>query len=137
MTDFAEIEKGIEALKHNPAAVSEPAEYVLALAEQILENWLMAHGLNPTNEKREGFRLLALHRQGAKNDSSFNACRETCRELIYQTNLYRLNQDRSKIVLSAMVAMHLLLFIRGKLESQELGEFCCSSKALRTQQSSH
>ena len=137
MTDFAEIEKGIEALKHNPAAVSEPAEYVLALAEQILENWLMAHGLNPTNEKREGFRLLALHRQGVKNDSSFNACRETCRELIYQTNLYRLNQDRSKIVLSAMVAMHLLLFIRGKLESQELGEFCCSSKALRTQQSSH
>ena len=137
MTDFAEIEKGIESLKHNPAAVSEPAEHVLALAEQILENWLMAHGLNPTNEKREGFRLLALHRQGAKNDSSFNACRETCRELIYQTNLYRLNQDRSKIVLSAMVAMHLLLFIRGKLESQELGEFCCSSKALRTQQSSH
>ena len=137
MTDFAEIEKGIEALKHNPAAVSEPAEHVLALAEQILENWLMAHGLNPTNEKREGFRLLALHRQGARNDSSFNACRETCRELIYQTNLYRLNEDRSKIVLSAMVAMHLLLFIRGKLESQELGEFCCSSKALRTQQSSH
>ena len=137
MTDFVEIEKGIEALKHNPTAVSEPAEHVLALAEQILENWLFAHGLKPTNEKREGFRLLALHRQGARNDSSFNACRETCRELIYQTNLYRLNEDRSKIVLSAMVAMHLLLFIRGKLESQKLGEFCCSSKSLRTQQSSH
>ena len=34
----------------------------------------------------EGFRLLALHRQGARGDPSFNACRETCRELVYHRN---------------------------------------------------
>ena len=35
----------------------------------------------------ESFRLLALHRQGARGVPSFNACRETCREIAYHYNL--------------------------------------------------
>ena len=132
MTEFTRIEQEIELLKSNPSAISDPEAKLLRLAEYILENWLVAHGLEPTEEKREGYRLLALHRQGAKGNPSFNACRETCRELIYQLNLFRLHSDMKQIALSAMVAMHLLLFIRGKMEVQELGEFCCSSKALRS-----
>jgi len=31
----------------------------------------------------------------------------------------------------AMIAMHLYLFVSGKLQSAELGEFCCSSRPLR------
>jgi hypothetical protein len=43
----------------------------------------------------EGFLLLALHRQGAKGDPSFDACRETCRELVYDYNLIRRDSDYS------------------------------------------
>ena len=59
------------------------ADELLALGEAILESWLAAHGETPTTRTVEGFRLLALHRQGARGDPSFNACRETCRELVY------------------------------------------------------
>ena len=131
MTDFSEIEARIEQLKSSPDSVTNPAGLLLSLAEKILENWLEAHGITPTFQTREGYRLLALHRQGARGNPSFNACRETCRELIYQLNLYRRDQEAQQIMLSAMVAMHLMLFIRGKMEVQELGEFCCSSKAIR------
>ena len=129
---FAEIERDIELLVNDQAAFSDPDQHLLSLGEFILENWLNAKGIEPTWEQREGFRLLALHRQGAKADLTFHACRETCRELIYQINLFRLHRNQQQIMLSAMVAMHLLLFVRGKMETQELGEFCCSSKALRT-----
>jgi len=30
-----------------------------------------------------------------------------------------------------MVATHLLLFVGGKLEAAELGDFCCSARPLR------
>ena len=83
----------------------------------------------------EGFRLLALHRQGARGEPSFNACRETCRELVYHHNLVRLDpanrMPRAGLRLGAMVARHLALFIGGKLEVAGLGEFCCSSRPLR------
>ena len=32
----------------------------------------------------------------------------------------------------ALVANHLYLFISGKMETEALGEFCCSSRPLRT-----
>jgi hypothetical protein len=32
----------------------------------------------------------------------------------------------------ALVANHLYLFISGKMETEQLGEFCCSSKPIRT-----
>ena len=129
MISMSDIEQRIIAVQESARHAEDPGSDLLGLGEAILENWLIAHGLTPTNEKREGFRLLALHRQGAVNEPSFHACRETCRELVYQINLYHMNKDPQQISLAAMVAMHLLLFIRGKMEVQELGEFCCNSRA--------
>ena len=130
MTSFSEIERAILSVRDCPQELDDPGEQLLQMGEAILENWLIAHNQIPTQEKYEGFRLLGLHRQGAKLDSSFHACRETCRELIYQINLYHMKKDLQQITLASLVAMHLLLFIQGKMEVQELGEFCCNSKAV-------
>jgi hypothetical protein len=107
----------------------------LQLGEQVLERWLEARGEVPGVEQKEGFRLLALHRQGARGDPSFAACRETCRELAYHYNLIMLEPahlDRERWVKpAAMVAKHLVLFVSGKLQIAGLGEFCCAAKPLR------
>lgn len=120
------------------ASALERANELLALGEAVLEAWLTAHGTKPTESKSEDFRLLALHRQGARGDASFNACRESCRELVYHHNLVRLEPAHSDVAvrlrLGAMVARHLALFIGGKLEVAGLGEFCCSSRPLRARQ---
>ena len=110
-------------------------EELLAAGETVLEAWVRVHGLEPTRQRREGFRLLALHRQGAAGDASFNACRETCRELVYHYNLLTgdgaAERDRiSDLKMMALVANHLFLFVSGKLEDQEIGDFCCSAKPL-------
>jgi len=111
------------------------ADELLALGETILEAWLTARGEAPTAREVEGFRLLALHRQGARGEPSFNACRETCRELVYHHNLVRLNPAHAdsarRLRLGAMVGRHLALFVGGKLEVAGLGEFCCASRPLR------
>ncbi len=116
------------------AAAPEIADELLALGETILVTWLAARGATPTKLTVEGFRLLALHRQGARGDASFNACRETCRELVYYRNLIRSDPAHAdtarRLRLGTMVARHLLLFIGGKLEIAGLGEFCCSSRPL-------
>lgn len=129
--EFHQIERGIARLQLNPEACADPAEQLLRYGEHVLENWLHAHGKTPTQDKHEGFRLLALHRQGARGNPSFNACRETCRELVYHVNLLNIEATAQRIALSAMVAKHLTLFVKGKLEEAELGEFCCSSRQLR------
>jgi hypothetical protein len=120
------------ALAANAAVLSRE---LLEIGEAILERWIEAHGAEPTRQMSEGFRLLALHRQGARGDPSFNACRETCRELVYQHNLISLEPHHPdlglRVRLGAMVARHLVLFIEGKLEVAGLGEFCCSSRPLR------
>ncbi len=134
MTAFTEIDSAITALGEHSQACPDPAVVLLQTSESILENWLQAHGETPTREEREGFRLLALHRQGAKSDPTFNACRETCREIAYYANLLRLNCTAERVELSAMLARHLMLFVQGKLENSQLGEFCCSSRSLRTDQ---
>jgi hypothetical protein len=117
------------------AAAPERADELLAIGEAILEIWLSARAKTPTARKVEGFRLLALHRQGARGDASFNACRETCRELVYHRNLICLDpvhpETARRLRLGAMVARHLALFIGGKLEVAGVGEFCCSSRPLR------
>jgi hypothetical protein len=117
------------------AHAAERADELLALGEGILETWNFARGETPTDREVEGFRLLALHRQGARGEPSFNACRETCRELVYHHNLVRLDpahpETSRRLRLGAMVAKHLTLFIGGKLEVAGLGEFCCSAKPLR------
>ena len=77
--------RGLEAIEREldieppPAAHGVARDWLLGLAEESLEAWVHARGDAPTHEEREGFRLLALHHQGARGDPSFNACRETCR----------------------------------------------------------
>ncbi len=133
MTPLGEIEQRIERagdLESSAAAANE----LLALAEAILEHWVQARGKVPTQDRREGFRLLALHRQGATGEPSFNACRETCRELAYHYNLIAAASPdvdvRHQLQMMRMVTTHLLLFVAGKLEVAELGDFCCSSRPM-------
>ncbi len=130
---FAELGQAPEPAPAPAAAAAE----LLALGEEVLCHWIAARDETPTSEKREGFRLLALHRQGAKGEPSFNACRETCRELVYHHNLIVMDPDhpavRKRLAMAALVATHLHLFIGGKMEVAQLGEFCCSSRPLRAQ----
>ncbi len=135
MRTLADIESAIEAAGANPDPQAGAGE-LLALAEEVLEHWVTARGDVPTTDEREGFRLLALHRQGAKGDPSFNACRETCREVAYHYNLIKLQPDAAEIThrlqMMMMVSSHLYLFISGKMQVAQLGDFCCSSRPIRT-----
>ncbi len=127
MISFADIEARLDACPRDP-------DELLSLGEAVLEHWLEARGEVPTRERHEGFRLLALHRQGARGEPSFNACRESCRELVFRCNMMRLGasgEGEHEARLAVMVARHLGLFVRGKLEESALGEFCCSSRPLR------
>jgi hypothetical protein len=107
---------------------------LLDIGEVAIESGLTGRGKKVEERPVEGFRLLGLHRQGAKGDPSFNACRESCRELVYRTNCARSGADTDNVAqqlrLGAMVARHIVLFIDGKLETSGLGEFCCSSRNL-------
>ena len=134
MNSIRDIGRAIETL--DAAADSQAAaNRLLYLSEAVLVRWVEAREEEPTFDAREGFRLLALHRQGAKGDPSFNACRETCREICYYYNLITLEPLHAatthRALLMQMVSTHLYLFISGKLEVAGLGEFCCSSKPVR------
>jgi len=135
MRSLAAIEAELDAFVRS-ADGPHAARTLLALAEEVLEQWTVARGETPTDEQREGFRLLALHRQGAQGEPSFNACRETCREIAYHYNLLCMRPDPEldarRQQMMAMLAKHLTLFVGGKMQSEQLGEFCCSSRALRT-----
>ena len=135
MRSLAAVEAELDAFAAR-ADGPQAARLLLALAEEVIEEWLVVRGEPPTNERREGFRLLALHRQGARGEPSFNACRETCREIAYHYNLLCLQPDpeldAGRQRMMAMLAKHLTLFVGGKMQSEKLGEFCCSSRALRT-----
>ncbi len=134
MRTFAEIEAGLDAFV--PAADPvEAAHRLLAMSEEILEQWVCARGDAPTMEQKEGSRLLALHRQGAGGVPSFNACRETCREIAYHFNVLcgepgdEAAGRRQRMM--ALLVKHLLLFVSGKMEVEGLGDFCCASRPLR------
>ncbi len=135
MTPLDEIEYRLEQLSSGGHHDKQTAAELLCLGEEVLGHWIVARGETPTRDRREGFRLLALHRQGAKGTPSFNACRETCRELVYRYNLVMNEPDPAKAAVTAamavLVAKHLFLFVSGKMEVEGLGEFCCSSRALR------
>ena len=111
------------------------AEALLATAEEVLEHWIDARGEVPTREAREGFRVLALHRQGSQDLPSFNACRETCREIAYHYNLLHAQCDdalaRQRQRMMVLLVNHLALFVTGKMQVDGLGEFCCASRPLR------
>ena len=134
MRTLAELEQVFEAPLATPDIEAGAAE-LLAASEEVLEHWISARGEAPTDETREGFRLLALHRQGAKGDPSFNACRETCREVVYHYNLVTLEPEHAdttdRLEMMKMISNHLYLFISGKMQIAELGEFCCSAKPIR------
>ncbi len=120
-----------------PAPAPGDAEEILALGEAILEHWVRARGEAPTEDRQEGSRLLALHRQGAREMPSFNACRESCRELVYHYNLLKCQPEHPdtgrRARMMALLANHLCLFVGGKLQTERLGEFCCASKPVRAQ----
>mgnify|MGYP001472762569 FL=1 len=135
MTSFENIFTGIE----QAGTDDDPVYGVTAMlgwGEYILENWIEAQGQEPTQSKREGFRILALHRQGARGNPSFNACRETCRELVYHYNLILEEPNHEataqRLKMATLVARHLCLFVQGKMEEDELGDFCCSARPIRT-----
>ena len=134
MRSLAELEAAFE-LPQAPPDVDAAAAALLQASEEVLEHWITARGDVPTSDEREGFRLLALHRQGAKGDPSFNACRETCREIVYHYNLVTMRDVDSDITdrlcMLAMISRHLYLFVSGKMQVAELGEFCCSAKPIR------
>ena len=134
---FAELLDLLDARDAVP--VEDPhalADAQMIEGEAILEAWLTSKDRVPTDATHEGFRLLALHRQGARGDPSFNACRETCRELLYFRNLARTFEGdtpalRKTLRLQGMVLRHLALFIGGKMVEAGLGDFCCSSRPVR------
>lgn len=131
---FTDLEAALE--RESPAiSANTAATDLLRIGEQVLEIWIRARGEVPTADTKEGFRLLALHRQGARGEPSFNACRETCRELAYHFNLIHLDPVHpatpKRLAMMRLVARHLLLFVSGKMEVAGLGEFCCAAKPLR------
>ena len=134
MTGVEAVEAELDAFAsgHDAAAA---ARALLVLADEVLEHWIVARGDSPTSEQREGFRLLALHHQGTRGVPSFNACRETCREIVYHYNLLHLEPDDAKNSqrqrMMAMLVRHLALFVFGKMQVERLGEFCCASRPLR------
>ncbi len=137
LSQLEQIEARIDAM--DALVERYPAERVatdlLELSEEVLKIWIIARGEFPTTEKKEGFALLALHRQGSRGEPSFNACRETCREIVYHYNLVLGEpafQDLPNCLRRMiMVARHLCLFVSGKMQVAGLGEFCCSSKPLQ------
>ena len=136
MRPLADIEERLSMLVGGTPGASDATE-LLRLTEEVLEHWVSAHGDTPTTEQREGFRLLALHRQGARDVPSFNACRETCRELVYHYNVLTLQSDSadvgSRARMMTLLANHLYLFVAGKLQVEQLGEFCCAARPVRAE----
>jgi hypothetical protein len=134
MRSLEQIGALIEREESESAALARAGE-LLQLGEGVLEHWVAARKRVPTSAKTEGFRLLALHRQGAKSVPSFNACRETCREIVYHYNLISMEPDHAdterRLTLMHYLTKHLYYFVSGKMQSEQLGEFCCSSRPLR------
>lgn len=134
MRSLAQVEAGIESVSLSDGPVAA-ADALLGLGESVLENWVVARDRVPTDELREGFRLLALHRQGATGEPAFNACRETCRELAYYYNLVTMQSEHpdtgDRVEMMRLITSHLYLFVSGRMQVAELGDFCCSSKPLR------
>jgi hypothetical protein len=46
-------------------------------------------------------------------------------------------QAAHRLRMMEMLVQHLSLFVRGKLEVEGLGEFCCSSRSLRLESAAH
>ena len=134
MSSILQVEERLAELSAGAPRAADAPE-ILRLGEEVLEHWVRARGEVPTADRYEEFRLLALHRQGARQLPSFNACRESCRELAYHHNLITLEPEHpetaARVRMMALLANHLCLFVTGKLQAEQLGEFCCASRPLR------
>ncbi len=134
MRDFDALEA---ALAHPIATIApqDAAVFFLHIGEEAIENWLHGQNRTPTDKLKEGFRILALHAQGAKGEPSFHACRETARELVYHYNLLQhdptSDQCAQHLKTMQLLARHLVFFIGGKMQEANLGEFCCAAKPIR------
>jgi hypothetical protein len=132
---FDDLEADIDRVADSELGPTLAVAQLLACGEEALERWIEGRGHVPTTERREGFRLLALHRQGAKGEPSFNACRETARELAYHYNLVTADpthaETRRRVRMAAMTAKHLCLFVSAKMQVEGIGEFCCAAKPMR------
>jgi hypothetical protein len=136
MRPLADIEAQLDAfMPHADAHVG--ARVLLGLSEEVLEHWIAARTEVPTGDRKEGFRLLALQRQGARGVPSFNACRESCREIAYHYNLLISDYDPAATArtqhMMSLLTKHLFLFVSGKMQVEGLGEFCCASRPLRVE----
>lgn len=138
MRSLGALEAELESFDAQSEAAAA-AQHLLRIAEEALEQWVVARGEIPTAEQREGFRLLALHRQGARGVPSFNACRESCREIAYHYNMLCMEPGHEEAArrqrMMAMLAKHVVLFVSGKMQVEGLGEFCCASRPLRLEPS--
>lgn len=133
MRPLTDIEADLDGFKPR-ADARAGARTLLGLSEEVLEHWIAARGEIPTDDRKEGFRLLALHRQGARGVPSFNACRESCREIAYHYNLLIADGDPAAAYRQRMMSLltrHLFLFVSGKMQVEGLGDFCCASRPLR------
>ena len=70
MTPLDEIERRLDRLASGGSHGKETVAELLRLGEEVLEHWIAARGETPTQERREGFRLLALHRQLVRQGGS-------------------------------------------------------------------
>lgn len=136
MRSLAEIEAQLDGFRPQTDAHAG-ARVLLGLSEEVLEHWIAAHGEDPTEDRKEGFRLLALQRQGTRGIPSFNACRESCREIAYHYNLLVGDHDPGAAAhtqrMMSLLAKHLFLFVSGKMQVEHLGEFCCAARPLRVE----
>jgi hypothetical protein len=136
MRPLAEIEAQLDGFRPQ-AEAHAGARVLLELSEEALEHWITAHGEVPTEDRKEGFRLLALQRQGTRGIPSFNACRESCREIAYHYNLLVGDHDPAVTArtqrMMCLLAKHLFLFVSGKMQVERLGEFCCAARPLRVE----
>ena len=133
MRSLEALERAIDAAP-DAARAGDEAARLLGLAEEVLEAWIAARGGTPADDTREGFRLLALHHQGTRGVPSFNACRETCREIAWHFNLLaggHAGDAARTLAMMQLVVRHLALFVSGKMQVDGLGEFCCASRELR------
>jgi len=79
------------------------------------------------------FRINMSHTDHATLTGYVEAIRDVERALARPIGILA-DLQGPKLRLGAMVARHLALFIGGKLEVAGLGEFCCASRPLRSQE---
>ncbi len=111
------------------------ADELLLIGETALESWVRSRGETPTEATVGGLPAAGAAPPGRARRAELQRLPRDLPRAGLSPQLRR-RRDRCaetvrKLRLGAMVARHLVLFIDGKLETAGLGEFCCSSRAVR------